>query len=237
MTLRHKRLLVTMDDEVQRPNVKDDLTTRDDYLVNRFVRLSMSNHDLTPMSTDEKIKWNLDHHDHPLYDSNRTIQRAVLLGQNYIGENEKGAYVCRIGGLPIFTSGTRLDRLCNKNLLVFSEPCDEDHIEINSLNLNNVSVDLVKDQLEQLLPVAYRETLSAATSFRCKRSDTLIGYLLIFKHKSSTDYNKFYVAPTKYSALTFLPLNISWPLESQPENLWGTEGQFTVWNQPTIKRA
>ena len=44
-----------MDDEVARPNIKEELTTRDEYLDTRFKRLSSSGHDLTPIDTVDWI--------------------------------------------------------------------------------------------------------------------------------------------------------------------------------------
>ena len=48
------RSFLRMDDEVARPNIKEELTTRDEYLDTQFKRLSSSGHDLTPIDT---IDW------------------------------------------------------------------------------------------------------------------------------------------------------------------------------------
>jgi hypothetical protein len=41
-----------MDDEIARAGIKEELTTRDEYLDSKFVRLSSSGHDLTPMTAE-----------------------------------------------------------------------------------------------------------------------------------------------------------------------------------------
>lgn len=48
------RSFLRMDDEVARPNIKEELTTREEYLDTRFKRLSSSGHDLTPIDT---VNW------------------------------------------------------------------------------------------------------------------------------------------------------------------------------------
>ena len=49
------RSFLRMDDEVARPNIKEELTTRDEYLDTKFKRLSSSGHDLTPIDTVDWI--------------------------------------------------------------------------------------------------------------------------------------------------------------------------------------
>lgn len=46
------RCSLRMDDEVARPGIKEELTTREEYLDSRFTRLSPSGHDLTPWTRE-----------------------------------------------------------------------------------------------------------------------------------------------------------------------------------------
>ena len=84
-----------MDDEIARPGCKVDLTAReDDYLSSRFTKLSASGHDLTPLLSEEMI-----------VREDEAEAEAETEGSTYLGSGLKGVYVCRMGGLPLFSSG------------------------------------------------------------------------------------------------------------------------------------
>jgi len=117
---------IRMDDESPRIGIKTELTTRDEYLLTRFSRLSLSGHDLTQLNKLEIEEWIQEYKKiYDIYDINDC--------DAFLGMNKKGIYVCYIGGLPLFASGYRIDKECNKMTLTFESPCDEDHITI----LNN----------------------------------------------------------------------------------------------------
>eukprot|EP01039_Chlorochromonas_danica_P011013 gene11013-12261_t len=61
-------------------------------------------------------------------------------------------------------------------------------------------------------------TNAETNSIRCARSGETLGYFID---------GKFLVDPTK---LCFLPIDVPWPTMSQPENVWGSEGQYRAWN-------
>lgn len=112
---------IRMDDESPRLGIKTELTTRDEYLETRFKKLSLSGHDLTPFNNNDLDEW-IQEYKH-IYDN--------ICNDNddkFLGRNKKGIYVCYIGGLPLFASGFRIDKECDKKTLTFESPCDEDHI-------------------------------------------------------------------------------------------------------------
>jgi peptide methionine sulfoxide reductase MsrB len=204
-----------MDDETARYGIKDDLTTKDDYLANRFVKLSRSYYDLTPMTTEEKENYkNSIQHD----DKKRTFRNS-----SYLGENQKGIYVCVIGGLPLFSSGSIVKDLCNSNFLTFSEPCDPEHVALIS-----------KEKAYQLLAKASDSFLNHDIVFdnglTCTRTGILVGLLSSSHCVATADQ---YLIPLRYTVFSnrvkFLSLDDPWPIECQPENIWGTEGQYVAW--------
>ncbi|CAM9269353.1 unnamed protein product [Choristocarpus tenellus] len=88
-----------------------ELTTRDSYLATRFTKLSGSGHDLTPMTSEEVKDDMCDLPETRL----RALQEQQENGNEEINNQfimlrkEKGLYACIIGGLPLFTSGCRLE--------------------------------------------------------------------------------------------------------------------------------
>lgn len=50
--------------------------------------------------------------------------------ESYLGQDRKGLYVCSIGGLPLFTSAKRMHSECSSRAVVFTDPCDPDHIRV-----------------------------------------------------------------------------------------------------------
>jgi hypothetical protein len=186
----HPRMRLYMDDEVRREGIKEELTTRDEYLETRFTKLSPSGHDLTPL-TSEEVEAIIEQDSCGMVDAWMSDCSLEMMDDDmYLGKQQKGLYVCNVGGLPIFTSGSRVDEECSSTVLVFSEPCDTEHIRIEG-NL-----------------------------VYCVRSGTLIGGVA----------DNF----TKYRAhvknMKFLPLQSQLPTDSQPENAWGSEGQYRAWN-------
>lgn len=200
-----------MDDETARPGIKDDLTTRDEYLSSRFSRLSSSNHDLTPMTPAEVAEWDIHHEE---YSVKGILDRKF---DRYLGESDKGAYASRIGGLPLFTSGSRLENICSKSVLFFTEPCDPEHITLADWDgsFSNLS-DAIKDTFPDVVQFML---------VRCTRSGCPVGLQATVDGSVPT---VFAIAP---ECVVFLRLDQPWPLESQAENLWGTEGQYLVWKQ------
>lgn len=186
---RHKTIyrksFVLNDDEVARVGIKEELTTRDDYLESSFYKLSLSGHDLTPLKpavVQEKLR-------------ELEADASEKSGASYLGEGCKGLYTCRIGGLPLFTSGNRIDEKCSAEKLVFDSVCDEEHVTIH------------EDE-----------------SFSCIRSGIRVGTVSCLAESGLTQF----VVDRKF--LRFISLNEPWPIESQPENVWGTEGQYRSWN-------
>jgi peptide methionine sulfoxide reductase MsrB len=174
-----------MDDEIPRPGIKEELTTREEYMESRFTCLSFSGHDLTPLTEAEL---------NTLIARQADDEICENLNENaYLGMGCKGLYVCIIGGLPLFASGSRVDAAsCNRSLF-FSEPCDVSHVKIHG---NQVY---------------------------CVRSGHLLGETCRL-HDDSLSYK------IQAKSLRFLDIRHTWPPESQPENFWGSEGQYRSWN-------
>jgi heme exporter protein D len=201
---------IRMDDEVSRSGIKEELTTRDEYLDARFRGLSPSGHDLTPMTSEEIERWKETHHDYGLkWDGSRrpTGCEIGLDLSPFLGMGDRGLYVAAIGGLPVFASGARIDKLCDGKYLYFTEPCDEVHINV--------------------------ERGSDSKPIRCIRSNTLLGSKVQIKDKNGNNTDAYEI---NVQAVRFLPLRMPWPPESQPENFWGTEGQYRAWNEHDLSK-
>ena len=202
-SLKHRlnRCSVRMDDEVSRPGIKEELTTRDDYLDSRFKLLSPSGHDLTPMTSDEIFDWMSEKFNkYGLYNK-MNPQQPVVVEVPHLGYGQKGLYVCAIGGLPLFSSGSRQNS--TTNTLYFLEPCDSTHIRVDKTNNDGKSL------------------------VYCVRSGFKIGSAEI---SNTTNNSKQLLYKVDSSKVRFLPISLQWPVESQPENFWGTEGQYRAWN-------
>ena len=182
-----------MDDEIARKGIKEELTTREEYLDGRFTRLSKSGHDLTPLTLDEVERKKAEQNTGNTGNDGNAGNENVITP--FLGYNQKGLYVCNIGGLPLFASGCRVESACNKDVLVFTECVDEDHIRVT------------------------QKSNGKSSKVTCVRSGTEVG---------SVTANVFSIIPT---SVAFLSLSSPWPIESQPENYWGTEGQFMAWKQ------
>jgi len=207
-----------MDDELARKGIKQELTTTgDEYLEVRFRRLSSSGHNLTPLTVDEIHQYNsdrLDDYRNDIHD----VSSATADSDKYIGEGRKGVYAHRIGGLPLFASGYRVDGECNRDLLVFEQPCDASHI--NELS-DREGVDIyIDDSTCQWVK----------RSIRCVRSGLIIGDML--ESLSSSPIRRYRVSSHH---VRFLSIDSVWPVDSQPENFWGTEGQYRAWNQHDMR--
>lgn len=172
-----------MDDEVARPGQKIEFTTKEDEFYVKFKGLSMSGHDLTPLS-DEEIR----SLEAGLEEEENTYCKDEV-DENYLGEGRKGLYCARLGGIPLFSSGCRVDEKCTEGVLVFDEPADEDHVVIHGNEVLDV---------------------------RCSRQIATLFY------DSKLYYN------VRVHDVVFHELNKPLPVESQPENFWGTEGQYSV---------
>lgn len=245
-----------------RPGVKDDLTCRDEYLEKRFVRLSSSNHDLTPMTKDEIDHWNEDFL--PSYtpfksstcgSSSSTVKVDTSI---YLGNNQKGVYTCSIGGLPLFSSGSRLPHLCDSDYLVFTEPCDLDHISLVDTSQLTCAVPLppllansylvkcnrsnqivgkltpfpIQDVAHLTYDIIRNELRDLNHYTECFKSCNAVVYksLTELQLEANSSYVVYYFIILS-EKMIFLPLRSKWPIPSQPENYWGTEGMFTVWTQ------
>ncbi len=174
VSTRHSSRLY--DDEVSRPGQKVEFTTHEEYLEERFVGLSKSGHDLTPLLLEEieRLKEEL-------------CDEEECEGP-FLGAGQKGLYCARVGGIPLFSSGCRIDAKCSKDSLIFDEACDEEHISVS--------------------PEGH------VMDVRCGLQ---IGERL--------EGGVFRVSP---SQMVFYALSKALPPQSQPENFWGTEGQYTT---------
>ncbi|CAM9492179.1 unnamed protein product [Discosporangium mesarthrocarpum] len=225
---------VWMDDEIAREGIKEELTTRDAYLETRFTKLSESGHDLTPMTTQEV--------ENDFSASGLSAaQKSLLLGTGEVpggglmGDTDErfynhrydhqddlnynflqslrerkrvGMYACVIGGLPLFTSGCRLPPLPGDICLSFFEPCDPEHVLEDGEGRGR----------------GRGGTGSGGSPVFCSRSGVQVGDVLI---DSASPTGKRYRVLS--SALEFHPLGRPLPVRCQPENYWGTEGQYRVW--------
>lgn len=210
-----------MDDELARKGIKQELTTTDDeYLDLRFKRLSASGHNLTPMTADEIRQYTSDRSEEFRYDIT-DAGNCIANSDKYIGEGRKGVYVHRIGGLPLFASGYRIDEECNHDLLVFEHPCDTSHIDELS-DRESIDVIYIDDNSCQWL---------RRSSIRCVRSSLIVGDML--ESLSHSPIRRRYRIPSCH--VRFLSIDSIWPIESQPENFWGTEGQYRAWNQHDMR--
>jgi peptide methionine sulfoxide reductase MsrB len=189
------RSILRMDDEVARLGIKTELTTRDAYLQERFTGLSQSGHDLTPLLDSEVRTWM---EEHPEYAFREGLESDAN-NKGFLGCNQKGIYVCAIGGLPLYASGTRVDKLCDKDYVVFEEPCDSDHIDID---VSGTAGD---------------------EKIYCKRSRIPVG---VIRSESGKAYHAIEAGQVR-----FFDVGVKWPAASQPENFWGSEGQYRAWNE------
>ena len=182
---RCQRLCLRMDDEVARAGIKQELTTKDEYLDTRFTKLSTSGHDLTPLTAEEKREW-------------ASVKKSSDIVEN-TGLGARGLYCCAVGGLPIYSSGSRLDKECNSTALVFSEPCDPEHVEVR------------------------KTTPGHTAEVYCRRSGTLVARAEL----GPGDCVLRHIVPLSLRSLHFHDLRRPFPIESRPESLWGTEDQFS----------
>ena len=188
-----------MDDEVARLHIKTELTTRDEYLESgRFVKLSSSGYDLTPWTEEETRAFaattvaSAD----CLPSQNKLAKcEAALELRRFQGIGERGLYAVRLGGLPVFSSGYRIDTLCDEKCLYFTDACDPEHVRV----------------LDGFV--------------FCARSGQQLGMLFLEKHPRHKQL--FQIEASKVS---FLNMRDPLPVWAQPENFWGTEGQFRGWN-------
>ncbi|CAM9848262.1 unnamed protein product [Pylaiella littoralis] len=212
---RWRRCHVRMDDEIARKGIKEELTTRDEYLATRFTKLSVSGHDLTPLTPSEKQE--AASHLPP-------TQKAVLFGggagderkncdpghhgdadegeyRGWRDHKEKGLYACAVGGLPLFTSGWKLAPRAEDACPSFAEPCDGEHL------------------------IQERDPVNGEGTFvSCARSRVRVGRVVADSRSPS---GKRYLISS--AALEFHPLGKALPVRCQPENYWGSEGQYRVW--------
>ncbi|CAN0145356.1 unnamed protein product [Scytosiphon promiscuus] len=216
---RGRRRSLRMDDEIARKGIKEELTTRDEYLATRFTKLSVSQHDLTPFTPSET-------REAASHLSRR--KRAVLLGnagadgeggrhadsdrdtdenseeksRGWRDHREKGLYACAVGGLPLFTSGWKLEPRPGDDCPSFAEPCDEEHLLQEQGSPDN----------------------GGETSVLCARSRVCVGTVVADPASPS---GKRYIILNE--ALEFHPLGKPLPVRCQPENYWGSEGQYRAW--------
>jgi hypothetical protein len=50
---------------------------------------------------------------------------------------------------------------------------------------------------------------------------------------SVSPIRKRYRVPSRH--VRFLSIDSIWPVDSQPENFWGTEGQYRAWNRHDMR--
>jgi hypothetical protein len=86
--------------------------------------------------------------------------------------------------------------------LYFEEPCDNEHVLLEN--------DLIYDA----------------------RSRTNIGSIVFLNYKTRDgNISSKNLYKVKTEDLRFIDIKSIIPVESRPENFWGTEGQFTSWNE------
>ena len=223
------------------------------------------------MTQEEIDHWDNEHGDE--YRNFMTFPResnsfTVVDTNLFLGSNYKGVYVCKVGGLPLFSSGSRVPSVCDGQVMVFSEPCDYELVSF---------IDTYKFLLNEQEGQQQSRTSSNSYLIKCNRSNQIIGKAVPFptqeigtdeiskmsiqnelkdlEHLIEIYSKKQILLPTVLSTtfselqskavdahvtflcvvdtrkLIFLPLRSKWPIPSQPENYWGTEGMFTVWMQ------
>jgi len=214
---RHRYL--RMDDETSRPGIKDDLTTRDEYLATRFLRLSSSGYDLTPLTSEEVANWDTDKHE----ECSKRLATTTTTIEFFLGHSQKGMYVASIGGLPLFTSGNRLNEFCNKETLFFTEPCDPEHIQLIEWD---GTFSHISNRIKELFPYFIQ-----IMTIQCVRSGIAVGLHVTLGENIAKGQSVSSVYAVSTSTVSFLPLDQAWPVESQPENIWGTEGQYLAYKQ------
>eukprot|EP00752_Nemacystus_decipiens_P006998 g6277.t1 len=197
-----------MDDEIARKGIKEELTTRDEYLATRFTKLSASQHDLTPLTPSETQEAAC----HLPPDKKAVLFGAAAGGQRdsadpgdeanggWRDHREKGLYACAVGGLPLFTSGWKLEPRPEDVCPSFAQPCDEEHL------------------IEEL------DAEEGVTFISCARSGIRLGRVIADPDSPS---GKRYLISSV--ALEFHPLGKALPVRCQPENYWGSEGQYRAW--------
>jgi peptide methionine sulfoxide reductase MsrB len=125
-----RRRLLTMDDEVPRPGIRREITTREDsYFAKHFTKISNSGHNLTPLLEDE-VEENMKRLP-PMQVSACLRGEVNDLSTLHAQETRQGLYVCALGGLPLFSSGCKLvSPPDEESWPCFSEPCDPEHIAV-----------------------------------------------------------------------------------------------------------
>ncbi|CAM9390263.1 unnamed protein product [Ectocarpus fasciculatus] len=209
-----------MDDEIARKGIKEELTTRDEYLATRFTKLSKSQHDLTPFTPSETqaAASHLSPREKAVLfgdavgDNRRSSQARQDRGNNddddrndeqsrgWRDHREKGLYACAVGGLPLFTSGWKLEPRAEDDCPSFAEPCDDEHL------------------------VEEHDAENGVTAVSCARSRVRVGSVV---GDSGSPSGKRYLI--RSAALEFHPLGKALPVRCQPENYWGSEGQYRAW--------
>ncbi|CAM9910437.1 unnamed protein product [Ectocarpus sp. 4 AP-2014] len=209
-----------MDDEIARKGIKEELTTRDEYLATRFTKLSKSQHDLTPFTPSETQaaashlsprkkavlfggaieddgQISQARHDHGNDDDGDGNDEE---SRGWRDHREKGLYACAVGGLPLFTSGWKLEPRAEDDCPSFAEPCDDEHL------------------------VEEHDAENAVTAVSCARSRVRVGRVV---GDAGSPSGKRYLI--RSAALEFYPLGKPLPVRCQPENYWGSEGQYRAW--------
>ncbi|CAM9342728.1 unnamed protein product [Laminaria digitata] len=181
---------------------RQELTTRDEYLATRFTKLSASGHDLTPLTQSEVREAAADlspAEASALFDGANEEENANE-NRGWRDHREKGLYACAVGGLPLFTSGWKLDPRAGDEYPSFATPCDDEHL------------------LEE------RDVEEGVTFVSCARSRVRVG--TVTDDLGSPSGRRYLIAG---AALEFHPLGKALPVRCQPENYWGSEGQYRAW--------
>eukprot|EP00903_Cladosiphon_okamuranus_P006977 g6790.t1 len=199
-----------MDDEIARKGIKQELTTRDEYLATRFTKLSASQHDLTPLTPSETQE--AASHLPPdkkavLFGASTSMEKDAgdpvdedEANRGWRDHREKGLYACSVGGLPLFTSGWKLEPRAQDMCASFAQPCDEEHL------------------------IEERDSKEGVTFVSCARSRIRLGRVVADPDSPS---GKRYLILS--AALEFHALGKALPVRCQPENYWGSEGQYRAW--------
>jgi hypothetical protein len=102
--------------------------------------------------------------------------------------------------------------LCDEDILFFNEPCDEMHIR--------TECDTRNDNISRIY---------------CVRSGSQIGLYYEEFHSNDQMFQHIYML-NDLDMIRFFNIQQPWPVPSQPENCWGSEGQYRAWNNNELSQ-
>jgi hypothetical protein len=114
---------------------------------------------------------------------NNSYSETIVDTNLYLGNNQKGVYVCRMGGLPLFSSGNRVAALCDPHSMVFSEPCDNDHVSLVDIHQLLVYSQHLTNSITAAEVPTSRSSSSSRYLVRCNRSNQIIGKVVAIPNR------------------------------------------------------